>query len=231
MIRAVCFDLFNTLARYEPPREVVHANACCTIGVEVSPEAVAKALPLADKFWRDENARSPINKRSQKEVADVYADYEVRLLQEIGREISHETALQIMAKLWDIGLKFDVYDDSLSVLKLLKDRRLITGLISNVGQDVDETCQKLGMQPYLDFRVTSFEVGYDKPRPEIFWAALEKAQTEPEETIYVGDQYDLDIVGARNVGITPVLIDRNNEFTHITDCPRIQSLTEIVEYI
>ena len=79
--------------------------------------------------------------------------------------------------------------------------------------------------------VFSSEVGCDKPDPDIFLAALKKAQVKPEEAVYVGDQYDLDVVGARGVGMKAVLIDRNDFFTHITDCPRIRSLTEIVKHV
>jgi len=39
------------------------------------------------------------------------------------------------------------------------------------------------------------------------------------------------VVGARGVGMKAVLIDRSNYFTDIADCPRIRSLTEIVEYV
>jgi putative hydrolase of the HAD superfamily len=96
---------------------------------------------------------------------------------------------------------------------------------------METTYTKLGLQPYLNFKVTSAEVGYDKPRPEIFLAALKKAASKPEEALYIGDQYQIDIVGARGVGIKALLIDRNDYFPDITDCPRLHSLTEITEYI
>ena len=231
MIKVVFFDLYDTLACYDPPREKVHAESCQAFGVDISPEEVAKALPVADKFWRDENLHSPINKRSPEDKAAVYADYEVRMLKQTGKEISQELALKIMAKLWEIGLKFKPFDDAMPVLGLLKERGLKTGLISNVGQDIESTCKELGLQPYLDFKVTSFEIGYDKPRPEIFLAALDRAQAKAEEAIYVGDQYDMDILGARGVGMKAVLIDRNDYSPDVTDCPRIHSLSEIVEYV
>jgi len=231
MVKTVCFDLYNTLARYEPPLEIIHANACRDLGIEVNPGALIKALPVADMFWRNENSRSPIEKRPQDQKMTVYAEYEIKLLKEVEIEINHETALRIMAKIQQGGLNFEVYDDSLPTLKLLKDHDLTLGLISNVGQDVEQTCKELGLLPYLDFKVTSFEVGYDKPRPEIFLVALEKAQTKPEEAMYVGDQYDQDVVGARGVGMKALLLDRNDSFTDINDCPRIHSLAEIVDHI
>jgi putative hydrolase of the HAD superfamily len=134
-------------------------------------------------------------------------------------------------KVFQNGLKFELYDDALPTLKHLKEHNLILGLISNLGQEAASIYQNLGLQPYLDFEVTSFEAGHDKPDPEIFLTALEKAQVKAEEAMYVGDQYDLDIVGARGVGMKAVFIDRNDSFPEITDCPRIHSLTEVVEYI
>ena len=231
MIKAVCFDLHGTLAHHEPPIEEVCATACHELGFEVSAETLHKSLLQADAWWRDENCRSPISKRPPKERVAAYSAHVLRALRGAGLEVSHDVALQILMKLFQNGLNFELYDDALPALKLLKERNLILGLISNVGQETDATYQDLGLQPYLDFHVTSSEAGHHKPDPEIFLTALEKAQVKVEEVIYVGDQYDLDIVGARGVGMKAVLIDRNDYFSNVIDCPRIHSLTEVVEYI
>lgn len=45
---------------------------------------------------------------------------------------------------------------------------------------------------------------YRKPNKRIFDLALEKADLQANEVWYVGDQYECDIVGARNAGIFPV---------------------------
>jgi len=231
MIKAVCFDLHETLAHYQPPREEVYSRACHELGLEVSPEALRKSLPQADAWWREENSRSPIGKRAPKEKNAAYIGYGLTALRGAGLEVSHDIATQILMKVFRDGLKFELYDDALPTLKLLKKRNLILGIISNVGQETDSISQNLGLQPYLDFEVTSFEVGCDKPHPGIFLAALQKAQAKAEEAIYVGDQYDVDVVGARGVGMKAVLIDRNDSFPEVTDCPRIHRLTEIVEYL
>jgi len=47
----------------------------------------------------------------------------------------------------------------------------------------------------------------------------------------VGDQYQIDVVGARGVGITPVLIDRYNLNPDVSDCVRIASLSELGQYL
>ncbi len=79
--------------------------------------------------------------------------------------------------------------------------------------------------------VTSEEAGADKPKPEIFLKALEKAGVDASEAVHVGDQYDLDVVGARGVGISPILIDRYDLYPEVDDCPRIRSLTELAQYL
>jgi len=79
--------------------------------------------------------------------------------------------------------------------------------------------------------VTSSEVGANKPEPPIFLAALERARVDASEAAYIGDQYETDVVGARGVGIKPILIDRYDLLPEVSDCPRIHTLTEVVEYI
>src|SRR4030042_1693598 len=231
MIKAVLFDFYNTLATHHPPREEVWVNACREFGINLEAKTLFNSLPAADMYWRNEDSRSPIDKRTTEEKNEFYAEYATRILHEAGVEASREIALQILAKLRGHKWEFKAYDDTLPTLKELKNRSLIIGLVSNVVQDMEPTYTELGLQPHLDFKVTSAEVGCDKPQPEIFMAALQKAQVKPEESIFVGDQYHLDIVGARGVGIKGLLIDRNDYSPEITDCPRIHSLTEITHDI
>jgi HAD superfamily hydrolase (TIGR01549 family) len=231
MIKAVLFDFYNTLASYYPPRENVYINACRELGIEVEAKALFSSLAAADIFYRNENSRSPIEKRNAEEQINFFVEYITTIIGGAGAQISREAALKILAKIREYKWDFKVYDDTLPTLETLKGRELILGLISNVAQDMESTYAKLGLQPFLNFKVTSAEVGYDKPRPEIFLAALKKAAVKPAEALFIGDQYQIDIVGARGVGIKPLLIDRNDYFPDISDCPRIRSLTEITQYL
>lgn len=231
MIKAVFLDLHDTLAHYHPPREELHVIACRRCGIEVKPGDIRCALPAADVVWREENIRSPIEKRSQEGKLAAYARYEGTLLHGVGIEVSEETAGRILLGFPFSELKFVLFADALPTLTALKRRKLILGLVSNVDMDVQSLCRELGLIPYFDFIVTSREVGVDKPKPPIFLAALERAAVNAEEALYVGDQYDSDVVGARGVGINPVLLDRNNLFPLVADCPRIRSLTELEYYL
>jgi REG-2-like HAD superfamily hydrolase len=231
MIKAVFFDFYNTLASYTPPREEIYINAARELGVDIEAKALFSSLSMADIFYRNENLRSPIDKRSPEEQINFYIEYVTRIIGGAEAEISREQVLKILAKIREVKWEFIAYDDALPALKTLKKQGLVIGLISNVAQDMESTFTRLGLQPYLNFKVTSAEVGYDKPRPEIFEAALKKAEVNPNESLYIGDQYQIDIVGARGVGIKAILIDRNDYFSDIIDCPRIHSLIEITNYI
>ena len=231
MIKAVFFDFYTTLATHHPPREEFYVNICRELGITVEARALFTSLAAADIFYRNENSRSPVDKKTPDEKISFYIEYATMILKGAGVEISRDTALQILAKLREQKWEFRVHDDTLPTLEVLKNRGLILGLISNVVEDMESTYTELGLQPYLNFKVTSAEVGCDKPNPEIFQAALQKAQVKPEEVIYTGDQYDIDIVGARGVGMKALLIDRNDYFPDITDCPRIRSLAEVTKHI
>ncbi|MQG82938.1 MAG: HAD-IA family hydrolase [SAR202 cluster bacterium] len=101
------------------------------------------------------------------------------------------------------------------------------GLVSNMNQNGDELAETMGLTAYLDFAVTSAEIGSEKPHAPIFLAALDKAGTQPTESIHVGDQITSDINGAANVGINPVLVDRDGNHPGTTLCPRIETLMEL----
>ncbi|MCL5420375.1 MAG: HAD hydrolase-like protein [Candidatus Parvarchaeota archaeon] len=60
--------------------------------------------------------------------------------------------------------------------------------------------------------------------------ALGKMNALPEESIYVGDSYEDDILGAMKTGILPVLIDRCEKYSE-ADCIKIRNLNELIEIL
>jgi HAD superfamily hydrolase (TIGR01549 family) len=124
-----------------------------------------------------------------------------------------------------------LFDDVIPALTHLGELGLILGLISNVDRDITPLYQELGLSAWLQVVVTSQEVGFNKPRPEIFQEALKQAGVKPSEAIYVGDQYRIDVVGANKAGMQGILLDRGGFFEDIADCPRIHSLTQVATYL
>ncbi len=235
MIKAVFFDWFNTLVRYQPPREELQSQALREFGIHISPEKIMPALLVADRYYFEENATFPVRKRSPEEQAKIYARYQETILTETGVGVPKEKdiLMKIMQKMQQLsqGMSFVLFNDVLPTLEILKEQNLTMGLLSNLDRDIKPLCRELGLEPYIDFTVTSGEVGADKPKPPIFLAALQQAGVNASEAIHVGDQYRLDVVGARGVGITPILIDRYNLSPEVSDCPIIHSLTELPTYL
>lgn len=233
MIKAIFFDWFNTLARYEPPREELHSQALRKFGIEVSPEKILPGVLTADMYFFGENANSPVEKRDRKERAEVYTCYQKIILSEAGVKADQELLAKVLNKVEQLfkGITFTLFDDVLSTLETLKKQRFTLGLLTNLAQDMSPLCHKLGLESYLDFVVTPQQVGADKPEPPIFLAALDRAKVEASQAVHVGDQYKLDVVGARRVGINPILIDRYDLYPEVSDCSRIRDLTELAQYL
>ncbi len=231
MIKAVFFDLHNTLTCYDPPREVTHSRMLAEFGIEASPEALLRPVMTADDFLYREHARYSLAKRSQEEKMALYAQYHGIILKEAGIEASPELINAILKKWMSVDLKMVLFDDVAPTLTQLKGRGQILGLISNEDRDITPLCEELGLFAWLQVVVTSKETGFSKPRPEIFQAAAKKALVEPSEAIYVGDQYQFDVVGANDAGMRGILLDRRGFFEDITDCPRIRSLSQVMQYL
>ena len=235
MFKAVFFDWFNTLAVYYPPREELQSQAIREFGFNVSAEQVKPALLNADQLVFDENANYPMRLRNKEEQNEVYVRYETLLLRNVGIDLSDEvsTVAKIFKRVEELysDIGFALYDDVIPAMKKLREKDLEKGLITNLEIDMKPVCSKLGLDPYLDFIVTSGEAGSDKPQPEIFLMALKKAGVDATEAVHVGDQYKIDAVGAIGAGIKPVIIDRYDMYPEITDCPRIKTLDELFAYI
>jgi len=70
------------------------------------------------------------------------------------------------------------------------------------------------------------DVGWRKPAKQIFQFALEKLQTSPKECIFVGDDPNWDVAGARDAGMKAILIDRRGQFQ---EADSIKNLYELLD--
>lgn len=229
MIKAVFFDWMNTLTHAEPDRHEQFCQIAQELGIELSPQKVMRGIYAAGTQLP---AGAPFRWR-ESEDPEVFIRYIEIVLTEAGARLPRDTVLEILKRIIQTARKetYVLYDDVLPTLKKLKKRGLIVGLITSLTKDMNLICGDLGLTPYLDFVVTSKEVGSDKPEPPIFLAALERAGVSASEAVYIGDQYETDVVGARGVGIKPVLIDRYDLMLEVSGCPRIHSLTELSQYL
>jgi HAD superfamily hydrolase (TIGR01549 family) len=231
MIKAVFFDFYHTLVRYDPPQEELEANALKGLGINTSPDVFDRPMVMANEFIYQEIARRPLSKRSKEETIALYSQFQRIVLKEAGIEPDEKLVLAMLGKMQQFKAKLVLFDDVAPALNDLKSRGLILGLISNVERDLSSTISELGLPSWLDIVVTSLDAGFNKPQPEIFQEAMRRAVIEASQAIYVGDQYQVDCIGAGHAGMKGILLDRRGYFEDITDCPRIRSLSEVTAYL
>jgi HAD superfamily hydrolase (TIGR01509 family) len=119
---------------------------------------------------------------------------------------------------------------TLDVLQRLRDGGLALGVVSNADGRVASFLEYAGLRDAVDFVIDSGAVGVEKPDARIFRMACEQAGVAPAEAVHVGDVYEIDVVGARAAGVTPLLIDPDGMHDS-ADCDRIRAITDLPEWL
>ncbi|MFC1956990.1 HAD family hydrolase [Chloroflexota bacterium] len=223
MIKGVFFDWGFTLAHLAPERDVQFHQCAEELGVVLPLKGLLKGVFEADNRVPE---GAPPRYSKEKDKTPFLKWWEV-LLSNIGGNLPENTKLEITRLAGARAKKatWVLYDDVLPTLKMLKKQGLIIGLISNISMD------RAGLERYLDFTVTAKDVGVGKPEMIIFSTALKKAGLAASEVIYIGDQYEVDAVGARRAGMKAILIDRNNLASPVKDCTYISNLSDVIKLL
>jgi putative hydrolase of the HAD superfamily len=103
-------------------------------------------------------------------------------------------------------------------------------ILANWDKTLNMIVRELGIDQYFMEILSSEEIKMEKPDPEVFHYALRIVSVSPERSIYVGNEYETDVIGSRSAGLVPVLIDRNRFWPH-ADCLRFESLLDMGEYL
>jgi len=128
-----------------------------------------------------------------------------------------------------IGLCHRADPDAAGALARARAAGLVVGVISNSNGSAGTALERAGLAPQLDFVLDSTVVGVAKPDARIFGLGLEAAGTRPDQTVYVGDSYFVDVRGARQAGWRAVLFDPG-ELWGARDCPVAPSLLAAVDW-
>jgi putative hydrolase of the HAD superfamily len=103
-------------------------------------------------------------------------------------------------------------------------------VISNADGRIDAVLRRCGIADCFASITDSGNVGHEKPHPAIFETALREMKAEPAESLYVGDVYSVDYIGARNAGMQAVLFDVAGAYRD-RDFPRVESLTDLEDWL
>ncbi len=115
----------------------------------------------------------------------------------------------LMAYKWGSVPGTGPFPEVAETLKLLLDKGIKTGIVTNAAQPMwirDIEIQEHGLLEFFpDCRISAADVGYLKPHPAIFQAALDLLGAKADEAVFVGDNPIADVAGAQSVGMKAVL--------------------------
>jgi putative hydrolase of the HAD superfamily len=217
----VLFDFFGTLVDYgdpaEYPRTVRHL---ATLGLAYPPEEFAERW---NATWQPFEERCRLDHRefSMIEVGNHF------LTTELGRDPDPsevDDLIDVFVTEWNQSVLYlDGLRDWIDALS----QRFRLAIVSNTHESrlVPGHLATMGIADYFDVVVLSVDVGWRKPHPAIYAAALQRLGIQARDAVFVGDTHVADYVGPQEVGMTAYLIDPDG----LADVPSHRRLSSVLD--
>ena len=219
---AILFDLFDTLVRFDRERmpqieingKTVRSSAgllhailttqAPQVGLDRCYEALGESWREAERLRAIDHREVPAAARFAHFFRTLGLD-ETALPDGFGRALidAHRNALGRAAE-------FPAHHGPL--LRRLAERYKLA-VVSNFDYTPTalDILERAGVVKLFDTIVVSDEVGWRKPRRDIFDAALGRLGVRADESLFVGDRADMDVVGAQRIGMDAAWINRDGE--------------------
>jgi putative hydrolase of the HAD superfamily len=228
-LRALLLDVGNTLLTEAPSRFAIYAEVALARGVVTDEAAMRSSMSRAH--------------RELPRVVDGgyrYSDpwFRAFIRRIFGAELGlpEGTVLEVTEELFErfeSAGTFRVLPGARELLGRARRAGLAVGVVSNWSARLPRVLAAVDLAACLDFVICSALEGAEKPEPAIFRAALARARVRPEEALHAGDDWQLDVEGARGVGIQAVLVDHAGRapLAHEAGVPRVRTLDELASLI
>ena len=231
-IRTIFFDAGFTLIRPYPSTPEVCQQVCQRLALHVDLEAVRERMTSAEDFFLRQGRLNRHTWASQEAINEFWIAYYMNMLRPFVEEHDeprlHELARTITRE-FEEHTSWQVFPDVMPTLEALKKGGYSLGVISDWGIGLGPILRKLHLTPYFDFLLVSAVTRQAKPSPLLYELALQRANAVADYSLHIGDSYLHDVLGARSVGITPVLLDRQGRLTREqVDCLLAHSLTDLL---
>lgn len=193
---AVLFDLFDTLCHLD---EALYREGKrrCALTLRMDPQRYFQAwIALQDRCQRGEIGT--VEERIR-EACSL-----------LGRQVDPGTVAEVSRIEEDALLRcVSLHPDALPALRRMRSvPELKLALVSNASSPARSLPKALGILPFFDALIFSFEVGSVKPEPEIYLSACRSLGVTPDRCLFVGDGNGRELEGAMALGMTAVRIER-----------------------
>lgn len=207
-VEAVLFDIDDTLVDSRVAFAAGIDAVCSEFLPHLNPDRYADALTL----WRtDPDGYYRRYTRGELDF-DVQRMYRANQIQEtFGGAALDEDAYQRWAGLFmtEFERAWAPFEDSAAVVDGLLAAGIRVGAVSNASNDVQtRKLAATGLGESVPLLIGMDTLGFGKPDPRVWLEACRLLDVDPARTAYVGDELDLDGVGARAAGLVGVWLDR-----------------------
>ncbi|MGH7960271.1 MAG: HAD family hydrolase [Candidatus Binatia bacterium] len=224
-ITTILFDVGGTLLHLDYFFLSRHLHRA---GIQVSARAIRRA-EYAAKAEIDRRMLSAVSGTDDSRRRPYFA----ALLDQLG--VRADTTAQLIAQLDAAHAQDNLWrlmmPSTPHVLAALRERGLTLGVVSNSDGRIPILLRRHGIEQFFAVIIDSHEVEVEKPDPRIFHLALAQAEASPEQAIFVGDIYSIDVIGAARVGMRPLLLDLLGCYTGVAGekIRHLRELTAILE--
>jgi putative hydrolase of the HAD superfamily len=218
-VRAVVFDLWDTIVDFVPDEsDGLHRRVADRLGV---PYERFQEVWYAEELMRSRNV-GPLATCFTTACRTLGVEADVEELVGWRRDLTRRAL---------VGR-----DGLVETLTQLRERGLRVGMISNCTEEVADVWPETTFARLFDVAVFSATAGLAKPDPEIYLLAARELGVEPSDCLFVGDGANDELRGARDVGMTPVLIHRDGQEPYWEDLRdweglRITSLPQVLQLV
>ena len=233
-IKAVLFDMFDTImlieknhAFYSPSLKRAHSFL------------VKNGVNMEFRVFRDAyiKARNALYVKADAKLEEPHFNCRIsNALESLGyMDVESKVVAGATNEFCEVFMKYVRIDDhAKSSLEKLHGKYKL-GIVSNfaIPECVHKLLEKHGLDTFFDVVVVSGAVNKRKPSPKIFQKALKKLGVNAENTVFVGDTVDADVIGAKAAGMKSIFIERRVQEDAKQACPNqtIKSLSELLDAI
>ncbi len=220
--RAVLFDAGNTLVFADRERMAeIYTSAGVTWQVDrfVSAELTARE-ELARRVSEGHVGTEPHLWRDYFITIFSLSGVPTEAMDEVGRLLREEHSRD---HLWT-----HVEEGTAEALEALASRGFRLGVISNADGRMEDVLVQTGLRELVEFVIDSEKVGMEKPDPRIFWEGAKRLDLSPQECLYVGDLYPVDVMGAWGADMSAVLLDPAGRLEFPVD--RVRAVRDLPDY-
>lgn len=228
-INTVLFDLDGTLRHSKPEGAAEFRRFAAESGLQISEKSRRAADRWNHRYFASSEELARDREAAGEDVNAFWRRHARRFLLALGAkqdDLDELTSAVIRRMSTEYEWEDHVPEEVPPTLELLKERGYQLGLVSNRRDPMDELIAELGLEGNFELILAAGQVGTWKPDPAVFHSALERLEARPAESVYVGDNYYADVIGARSAGVNPVLVDPNRLFPE-ADCPVIGRIGEL----